>query len=1037
MSSNNKKYWSTIGELEGNEAVNKVLQQREFAQEIPIEDFLSDKKTLDSSKTSRRDFLKFVGFSTAAASLAACEGPVIKSVPYVVQPENIIPGVANYYATTMADGFDFSHVLVKTREARPIRVDKNKMSGYTSGTNARVLASVLSLYDYQRLQQPMANGEETTWDALDEAVQQELDNVNGEIVLLTRTFASPTTEKAIREFSSRYNARHVVYDTISEDPTLDAFQAKYGRRALPTYDFANAKTIVSIGADIVGNWQGGGYNAPYAHSRNPEGGNMSRHIQFEANMSTTGANADKRILTKPSEQKQVLVALYNRIVKGFAGNDNLPEHIADAVAKATTQLKEARDAAVVVTDIPEMEAQLLAFEINEALGSKIFIPSKPRLVRKGNSKQVAQLVKDMNAGKIGALLVADVNPAYSLPNAQEFLEGLEKVQLSIAFSMKEDETAAKCRYIATTPHYLESWGDVQFTDTDYSLVQPTIRTLFNTRQFEESLLTWAGEETNYYDYLKENWEQNILSGSSWNSALHDGLFQAAAAQASNSDEDQDNNEEEENEDQTPASSVNSDTAAQKLAAATDASGEFELALYTSIALGDGRQANNPWLQELPDPITRSTWDNFITMSKADADRLGVKNRNLANGALNGSYVNLTAGEVTFEKVPVMIQPGQAPGTIGLALGYGRRAGIQKEMQTGINAYPLYKDFKNFQHVDLELAKGEHEFALVQLQNTMVGRNIIQEVSLEDYINKPQEEWNPVPTTDHDHEQVSVRSHKVDLWTSFDDTIGHHFNMSIDLNACTGCGACVIACHTENNVPVVGKTEVRKFRDMHWMRIDRYYASEDTFKEEKQALKDLPAFKSYKSIETPSYENPQVAFQPVMCQHCNHAPCETVCPVAAITHGRQGQNQMIYNRCVGTRYCANNCPYKVRRFNWFKYKENDEFDYNMNNDLGRMVLNPDVTVRSRGVMEKCSLCIQITQQTILEAKRDGRAMEDGEFYTACSIACEPGAITFGDVNIEGSEISKKRKDKRMYRLLESLGTKPNVMYQTKVINLKDA
>jgi len=1034
MSSNNKKYWSTIEELEGSDAVNKVLQQREFAQEIPIEDFLSDKKTLDSSKTSRRDFLKFVGFSTAAASLAACEGPVVKSVPYVVQPENIIPGVPNYYATTMADGFDFSHVLVKTREARPIRVDKNKLSGYKSGTNARVLASALSLYDFQRLQQPMVDGAETSWSSLDETIPEELNNASGEVVLLTQTFASPTTEKVIKEFSDKYNARHVVYDTISEDPTLNAFEAKYGRRALPTYDFANAKTIVSIGADIVGDWQGGGHNAPYAASRNPEGGNMSRHIQFESNLSLTGANADKRVLTKPSEQKQVLIGLYNRIVKGFSGNENLSDYLEDAVAKAATQLKEARNGAIVVTGIPETEAQLLAFGINEALNSKIFIPSKPRLIREGNNEQVLQLVKDMNAGKIGALLIAGVNPAYSLPNAQEFIEGLEKVDLSIAFSMKADETAEKCKYIATTPHYLESWGDVQFTDTDYSLVQPTIQTLFNTRQFQESLLRWADNEEKYYDYLKANWDNNILNGTSWNSALHDGSFEATsvAGMSSGSEEDQ-----EAEESQVSTRTVNLDNAARKLSDSAQPTEDFELMLYTSIGIGDGRQANNPWLQELPDPITRSTWDNFISMSKADADRLGVKNYNVDNGALNGSYVNLKVGDVSLENVPVMIQPGQAPGTLGLALGYGRKAGIQEEMQTGVNAYPIYKDFKSFQNVSVELAKGSHKFALVQLQNTMVGRNIIQEVPLADYINKPSEEWNPVPTTDYDHEEVSVRSDKVDLWTSFDDSIGHHFNMSIDLNACTGCGACVIACHAENNVPVVGKREVRNFRDMHWMRIDRYYASEDTFEEEKQALKDLPPFKSYKSIETPSYENPQVAFQPVMCQHCNHAPCETVCPVAAITHGRQGQNQMIYNRCVGTRYCANNCPYKVRRFNWFKYKENDEFDYNMNNDLGRMVLNPDVTVRSRGVMEKCSLCIQITQQTVLEAKRDGRAVEDGEFYTACSIACEPGAITFGDVNIEDAEITKKREDKRMYRLLESLGTKPNVMYQTKVNNLEDA
>lgn len=1042
MSSNNKKYWSTIEELEGNDDINKVLRNREFAEEIPTDDFLGNKETLDSSKTSRRDFLKFVGFSTAAASLAACEGPVTKTVPYVVQPNTIIPGVPNYYATTIADGFDFSHVLVKTRESRPIRVNKNNLSDST-GTNARVLASVLSMYDYQRLQHPQAEGKQTSWWDLDEAIKEELSAASGDVVLLTQTFASPTTEKVIKEFSEKFNARHVVYDAVSEDHVLNAFEEKYGERALPEYDFSNAKTIVSVGADFLGDWQGGGFDAGYAESRDPENGKMSRHIQFEANMTNTGAKADKRVLAKPSEQKQILAALYNTIVNGSAGNVKLSDHLKSTVQKAASQLKSAGNQAVVVSDIPEKDAQLLVLGINEALNSTVMDTDNPRLTRQGDSQAVKQLVEDMKNGTVGAILIAGVNPAYSLPNAEDFIEGLEKVDCSISFAMKADETAEKCKYIATTPHYLESWGDVLINKKDYSLVQPTIQTLFNTRQIQESLLTWMDEEVKYYDYLKENWEENILSGNSWEEALHDGIYKAdgiiETSSSHNSEEDKDEEDHEKEKGSNSSNGADLAGAVSALASASDDHDSgFELTLYTSIALGDGRQANNPWLQELPDPITRTTWDNFITMSKKDADDLNIKNYTVSKGALNGNCVNLTLDDVTLENVPVIIQPGQAPGTIGLALGYGRKSGVQEEMETGINAYPLYKDFKKFQSVSLEKADGkDHKFACVQLQNTMVGRNIINETSLENFLNGDKEDWNPHPTTEHDHEEVSVRGDKADLWTAFDDTIGHHFNMSIDLNACTGCGACVIACHAENNVPVVGKQEVRNFRDMHWMRIDRYYASEDTFEEEKQALKDLPAMKPYTSVETPSYENPEVAFQPLMCQHCNHAPCETVCPVAAITHGRQGQNQMIYNRCVGTRYCANNCPYKVRRFNWFKYKENDEFDYHMNNDLGRMVLNPDVTVRSRGVMEKCSLCIQMTQQTVLEAKRDGREVEDGEFQTACSLACDTGAIQFGDVNIEDSEIVKLKENDRMYRVMEDLGTRPNVMYQTLVKNKKDA
>ena len=465
-------------------------------------------------------------------------------------------------------------------------------------------------------------------------------------------------------------------------------------------------------------------------------------------------------------------------------------------------------------------------------------------------------------------------------------------------------------------------------------------------------------------------------------------------------------------------------------------------MYTKTGMGDGQQANNPWLQEFPDPISRVSWDNYLTVSKADAENLGLKNWNVANGALNGSYAEVSVNGGESITVPVYIQPGQAQGSVGLSFGYGRSAGLKDEMKTGVNAYTLYNNFNNVQSVSVSAVSGEHEFACIQLHNTLMGRgDIIKETTLDKFNNEPKESWNAVPVVSLNHEETPVTSPKVDLWEGFDRSIGHHFNLSIDLNACTGCGACVIACHAENNVPVVGKTEVRRSRDMHWLRIDRYYSAEDTFegdnekKEsadgwftgEKQALREMEH----------AATNPQVAFQPVMCQHCNHAPCETVCPVAATSHGRQGQNHMAYNRCVGTRYCANNCPYKVRRFNWFLYAQNDEFDYHMNDDLGRMVLNPDVVVRSRGVMEKCSMCIQMTQKTILDAKREGRPVKDGEFQTACSAACSSGALVFGDINDKESEVAHLKEDNRMYHLLEHVGTEPNVFYHVKVRNTTEA
>ncbi|OUR91545.1 quinol:cytochrome C oxidoreductase [Flavobacteriales bacterium 34_180_T64] len=1029
--SSNKKYWKSVEELNNDSSIVETLQQNEFVSEIPTEEFLGDKDTLESSSTTRRDFLKYVGFSTAAASLAACEGPVIKSIPYVVQPDEIIPGVANYYATTIADGFDFASVLVKTREGRPIKIENNTMAATNGGANARVNASVLGLYDSLRVQGPRKGESAISWGEFDAETIQTFNGLKDsgkDIVLLTQTFASPSTSKLISEFSEKYgNVRHVVYDAVSESIALDAFQAKYGERGLASYDFSKAETIVSIGADFLGDWQGGGFDTGYSKMRVPHHGKMSRHIQFESNMSLSGANADKRIPLTPAQQKVALAKLYSYVVGGSVSGD-LPEHMDEAVRKAAAQLKKAGSNGVVITGLQEINAQTVVLEINEFLKSKAFDTAAPIKTRQGNDKAVTTLIADMKAGKVGAIIMSGVNPLYTLANASDFAEGLAKTDVSVTFSMKADETSSETQYIAAAPHYLESWGDVEFKNGHYGLMQPTIRPLFNTRQFQDALLKWTGNDMSFNDYIKDTWNGGLLGGNSFNKALHDGVYIGTIASETVDTTDETTIE-------TP-----SGNAARALAASAKVS-DLELTLYTKVGMGDGQQANNPWLQEFPDPITRASWDNYLTVSRVDADRLGIKNRHVADGALNGSLVELTVNGVPVT-VPAYIQPGQAVGTVGLALGYGRKNGLKEELQTGKNAYHFYNNSNPVQSdVSISVVAGEHEFACVQLHNTLMGRgDIIKETNLEVFNTKDKKHWNAVPVVSLNHKETPVTSPDVDLWDEFDRSIGHHFNLSIDLNACTGCGACVIACHAENNVPVVGKTEVRRSRDMHWLRIDRYYSSEDSFEGDNTKKDEISGLASslseFGELEDPA-DNPQVAFQPVMCQHCNHAPCETVCPVAATSHGRQGQNHMAYNRCVGTRYCANNCPYKVRRFNWFLYAQNDEFDYFMNDDLGRMVLNPDVVVRSRGVMEKCSMCIQKTQKTILDAKRDGREIEDGEFQTACSAACSNGAMTFGDINDKESKVAKLKEDNRMYHLLESVGTKPNVIYQTKVRNTTEA
>ena len=1037
--SNKKKYWKKLSDLNSDKIPSNGVQHREFVEEIPVDEFLGDKQNLSNSSTSRRDFLKYLGFSTAAATLAACEGPVVKSIPYVVQPNEIVPGLANFYATTISNGYDFANILIKNREGRPIKIENNTMA--SSSANARVHASILDLYDSGRLAQPMKNGLPTSWVEFDfetKSKLKEISNSSKPIVLLTQTFASPSTEKLISDFKNNYrNVSHVVYDAISESSAADAFQRRYGQRGLSNYDFSMADLIVSIGADFIGDWQGGGFEDGYTSKRIPKNGKMSRHIQFESNMSLTGANADTRIPVKPSEQKLILLSIYSRI---FSINNSikLSEKLQKLVDTTVDEILKNKDKAVIVSGIDDVDYQSIILQINEKIKSKAFKPNEIIKTRLGNSNQVMQLVNKMINGDVGALIMAGVNPVYTMPNSEEFVEGLKKTDLSILFSTKNDETASHVDYVGATSHYLESWGDVEIRSGNFSLIQPVIKNLFDTRQFQDLLLVWTNNKDSYYSYIKENWKKNILKDSYWDKALQDGVYFQKKNSISKS--------------AFLRSAVNK----SYYMSFDDLIGQikldsslYELTLYPKIGMGDGQQANNPWLQEFPDPLTRTTWDNYLTISEYDAKSLGLylepstffsQSSHDADGGLNGKYAIITVNGNSI-KAPVMIQPGQARGSVGLSFGYGRTKGVKDEMKVGTNAYKLYENFNNVQQISIKPTDGKHEFACIQLHNTLMGRGeILKETTLEIFNTKDKKHWNAEAVVSLNHIETPVSSPDVDIWDEFDRSIGHHFNLSIDLNACTGCGACVIACNAENNVPVVGKREIRRSRDMHWLRIDRYYSSEDTFNQDDVKKDDISGLQSsltsFGELESPS-ENPQVAFQPIMCQHCNHAPCETVCPVAATSHGRQGQNHMAYNRCVGTRYCANNCPYKVRRFNWFLYSQNDEFDYHMNDDLGRMVLNPDVTVRSRGVMEKCSFCIQNTQAVILKAKLEGRPVAEGEFNDtcACASACSSGAMRFGDINEKDSEIYKLKNDKRAYHLLDSVGTKPNVVYQVKIRNEK--
>ena len=1060
-----KQYWKGLEELRNDSEFVKQKNQ-EFAEELPLEEIFSSKAQSNSS-TGRRDFLKILGFGVGVATLAACETPVKKTIPYLIKPEEITPGVANYYASTYFDGRDYASIIVKTREGRPIKIEGNELSNVTKGgTNARVQASVLSLYDMSRLKTPLMGNGPATWNAVDKAVMDKLSSKvtdkkddkgkggNGANVrILSSTIISPSTKSVIGDFTKKYpGTKHISYDAVSFSGMRMANEATFGTAMIPSYNFDKAKTIVSFDADFLANWLSPiEYSKQYVANRKLRGSNksaeMSKHIQFETTLSLTGSNADERTALKPSEMGAAVLALYNKVVNGSSSGSS------KAIDTVAAELLENKGSALVVSGSNDKNVQILVNEINKALnsyGNTIDI-NNPSNLQQGNDSEVMELIKDMNDNKVDTLILYNVNPYYTFGKAQAdaFKKGCEKVGLKVTFADREDETASLDGFIvAPDNHYLESWNDAEPRKGHISLTQPTINPLFSTRAAQESLMIWAGiENKSYHDYIQDHWKKNLFHEGNpkekhllfqdfWNKSLQDGVVEMNASASSEPAKGTSKEvPKEDKKDKNPkvAKPSNGVSDAVSNVSKSSANSGFELVVYEKVGLGNGNQANNPWLQELPDPISKVCWDNYLAISPATAKKMSL---------IQGDVVTVSSNGYTVEIV-VLVQPGQAADTGSLAIGYGRtKAGKTSSSATkviGVNAYPFSQvvdgNIQYFTVAKVDKVAGKtYDLASTQTHHTMMGRPVVKEASLSEYRKEGRagNEQEYIVTMDG-----KKKPEQVDLWDAPDNPIrnpNHLWGMSIDLNSCIGCGACVVACSAENNVAVVGKDEVMRSREMHWIRIDRYYSSDaDPKGDEKGDLQKM---------EDPS-EQPKVLFQPIMCQHCNHAPCETVCPVIATSHSSEGLNQMTYNRCVGTRYCANNCPYKVRRFNWFKYSDNPQFDFNMNDDLGKMVLNPDVVVRSRGVMEKCSMCVQRIQAGKLDAKKEKRKINDGEIKTACQQSCPTNAIVFGDWNDKNSELSKSAprdedgsyKD-RGYHLLEELDVKPNIVYLTKIRNVKE-
>ncbi len=1061
-----KKYWTSFGELNKSTA-NETTADDEFQEELPLE---ADDKGLLELKSPRRDFLKYLGFSTAAATVAAsCEMPVRKAIPFTNKPEDIVPGVANYYATTYVQDGEAVPVIAKIRDGRPIKIEGNEMSPFTKGaTSARVQASVLDLYDNSRLRFPMADGKEvSTFEAFDRMIGSAIGTLGGApIVLLTSSIVSPSTKDVISQFLSRFpGSRHVQYDAVSYTGTLLANEASYGKRAIPSYKFDTAKVIVSLSSDFLNaSVSPVEFSKLYGVGRkiNEKNPQMSRHIQFEGMMSMTGACADERYHHRPSETGAIALALYAALGGSGVTAPTFSDVVAKGVAKTAKALMASKGAGLVISGSNDTNVQIVVNAINNLIGANgtTIDWSSTYNSKQGIDAEMVQLVEDMNRGAVGALFIYGANPVYNYPDSKRFVDGLSRVKLTVSFNQKLDETTQLCKYVIPDHHYLESWGDAEPKTGQVSFLQPTISPLFKTRQWQDSLLSWSGNNTNYASYFRNYWVGKAGGEDNFNKILQDGVLNPLTSKVSlttiidsfvpgsiaTDSTGNSTNGAEAKASSRPTGGQGASFNAGSLGTATATlsaapkGARTELVIYQKITIGEGQQANNPWLHEAPDPITKATWDNYAIISPTMAK--SMFNIDLTNSGDSDAYevhpdkrqLKISANGKSIE-LPIIIVPGTNPDVIAVAVGYGRSEKLGRAADgAGKNVFPLVGfDGKSRQYdiknVTVERGVGEYKVAQTQVSNSYAGRtDVVLETTMGTLKQHPhmfkerREELHEdfAPNTGNFAKEAT-------LYPVFERP-GIRWGMSIDMNSCTGCQACVVACNAENNIAVVGKSEVARYHDMHWIRIDRYFSGD--------------------------INNPTVIFQPMLCQHCDNAPCENVCPVSATNHSSEGINQMIYNRCIGTRYCGNNCPYKVRRFNWADYMGADSFPDNqtevltdasllMNEDLTRMVLNPDVTVRSRGVIEKCSFCVQRLQEGKLKAKKESRPIKTGandewDVKVACQQACPSDAIVFGNVNDQASPIYRHRveNENRLFYVLEMIHTLPNVSYLAKVRNTDD-
>jgi len=998
LSQGGKNYWRSVEEF---------VDVPEFAEFVSREYPQHAEEWSDS--TSRRNFIKIMGASLALAGLSGCViQPAEKIVPYVKQPEEMIPGKPLYFATAATLGGIATGLLTRSNEGRPTKIEGNPDHvGSLGATDVYAQAEILSLYDPDRSQKVMYRGEPKTWQSFVAEFRGKIEELRKDggtgIRILTETVTSPTLLAQLKQILAELpNAKWYQYDPINKDNVFAGAKLAFGSAVNTICKFEKAERILTLDADIFG-----GNNVRYlkdfskgrkvGHGEGPEAAHkMNRLYSVETTLTLTGAKADHRLAVKPSEMVEIAKAIAKAV--GVAGaTSTYSNKWVDVMAKDLVEHK--GKSLVVAGDNQSPMVHALVHAINATLGNvnqtvsytDVFNPSEV-----SQADGLKELVKDIDAGTVKLLTIIGGNPVYNTPADVKLTpERLGKVATRVHVGNTLDETGEHCQWHVNGKHFLEMWSDTRAFDGTVSIVQPLVQPLYDGKSVHEIVQLFAKEnhEKKELDIVKDYWKTNGLADEkAWRKAVHDGFIANTAL---------------------PAKTVTAGTAfLSQPSTPTTGSGGLEISILPDPCVYDGRYTNNGWLQELPNPINKITWENVALVSPATAAKLGVNQsreaEQQAGGAEGTSFINTKGGnlfsdlvEVTYQggkisnKVPVWVQPGQPDDVVTIFLGYGRTKAGRVGNGLGYSAYDVQRsDAMWFGKGDVSKTGTTGTVASTQTHFNMEDR--------EDEILRTFEydTWEQDAKDLHQHDEYPKS-----MFTPYDyskDVTKNKWGMSIDLNSCVGCNACVLACQSENNIPVVGKEQVERSREMHWMRIDAYYEGED--------------------VNNPDALN----FQPMLCQQCEQAPCELVCPVHATVHSAEGLNDMVYNRCIGTRYCSNNCPYKVRRFNFTLYQDWDTPQY-------KLMRNPEVTIRSRGVMEKCTYCTQRISAARIEAEKDGREVRDGEVVTACEAACPTDAIVFGNLNDDNSRVKKLRDDHRRYMVLNSLNTQPRTTYLAGIRN----